>query len=115
MKLSELKTILPQLHPISFKLENGTPVPSHFHLTELGFIEKRFVDCGGTVRFEKSISLQLWTANDIDHRFQAEKWLSILNRFELELALEDVEIEVEYQQETIGKFNLAFDGHGFIY
>lgn len=114
MKLSELKTILPQLHQISFKLENGTLVPSHFHLTELGFIEKRFVDCGGTVRFEKSISLQLWTANDIDHRFQAEKWLSILTRFELELALEDVEIEVEYQQETIGKFNLAFDGHGFI-
>lgn len=114
MKLSELKFILPQLNCISFKLENGSPVPSHFHLTELGFVEKRFVDCGGTIRFEKSISLQLWTANDTEHRFLPEKWLDILNRFELDLDLEDVDIEVEYQQETIGKFNLDFDGHGFI-
>ena len=114
MTLKQIKALLPTLDSLSFKLENGTPVPSHFHLTEIGVIDKRFVDCGGTLRREKVISLQLWTADDTDHRFHPTKWLRIIDQFEVELGMQDQELEVEYQQETIGKFGLAFDGISFI-
>ena len=114
MTLKQIKALLPTLDSLSFKFENGISVPSHFHLTEIGVIDKRFVDCGGTLRHEKAISLQLWTADDFDHRFHPLKWLRIIDQFEHELGMLDEEIEVEYQQETIGKFGLAFDGKAFI-
>ena len=30
------------------------------------------------------------------------------------MSIEDAEIEVEYQSDTIGKYNLAFDGENFL-
>lgn len=36
MKLSEIKEILPTLENVEFQLENGTFVPEHFHVTEVG-------------------------------------------------------------------------------
>lgn len=114
MNLQQIKALLPTLDTLSFRLENGTPIPAHFHLTEMGVVDKRFVDCGGTVRQEKVISLQLWTANDTDHRFLPLKWLHIIELFEHELGMQNLDLEVEYQQESIGKFGLAFDGKTFI-
>lgn len=64
MKLSEIKEILPTLDNVEFQLENGTFVPEHFHVTEVGQITKKFIDCGGVIRTEKVINFQLWNAND---------------------------------------------------
>ena len=52
MKLSEIKTILDTLPVLHFVLENGEQVPDHFHVTEVGQISKKFIDCGGTIRDE---------------------------------------------------------------
>ncbi len=41
MKLSEIKEILPALENVEFQLENGTFVPEHFHVTEVGQIIKK--------------------------------------------------------------------------
>ena len=59
-------------------------------------------------------NFQLWEAGDYDHRLAPQKFLYILNRSEKILDRENLEIEVEYQQETIGKFGLTFDGKGFV-
>lgn len=114
MKLSEFKRILEGKDRIAFELPNGTLVPSHFHVTEVGQIEKHFIDCGGTVRHEKVINFQLWEANDYDHRLHPEKLVKIIGLSERELALEDLEIEVEYQGETIGKYGLDIKGENFL-
>ncbi len=114
MRLSEVKKILAQLENIGFRLANGTPVPEHFHVTEVGKITKHFIDCGGTVRSEQKVGFQLWTANDFNHRLKAQKMLNIIDLSEKKLGLEDSEIEVEYQGETIGKFHLDFDGKDFV-
>ena len=114
MKLSALKNILPNLQNISFRLENGTFVPEHFHVTEVGMITKRFIDCGGTIRTEKKVGFQLWNANDYEHRLKPQKLLNIIRLSEEKLGIEDAEIEVEYQSETIGKFQLEFDGQDFV-
>ena len=114
MKLSEIKNNLSKLNKIAFMLPNGTLVPSHFHVTEIGKISKHFIDCGGTVRTENVINFQLWEADDYDHRIHPEKLVHIIELSEKVLGLEDLEIEVEYQGETIGKFGLDFDGVHFL-
>ena len=35
---------------LAFALPDGGFVPAHFHITEVGHVEKNFIDCGGTVR-----------------------------------------------------------------
>lgn len=114
MKLSQVKALLPTLENVSFKLENGTFVPEHFHVTEIGMVTKNFIDCGGTIRNVKSINFQLWNANNLDHRLKPTKLLNIIELSEKQLGIEDAEIEVEYQSDTIGKYALAFDGNNFI-
>ena len=115
MKLSEIKEKLQTLETIAFQLPNGDLVPSHFHVTEVGKVSKHFIDCGGTVRKEEVANFQLWEANDYNHRLHPEKLVHIIELSEKILAIEDLEIEVEYQmKETIGKFNLDFDGTNFL-
>lgn len=114
MKLSEIKSKLKTLETIAFQLPNGTLVPNHFHVTEVGKISKHFIDCGGTVRQEEVANFQLWEANDYDHRLHPEKLLSIIELSEKVLNITDLDIEVEYQSDTIGKYNLDFDGTNFL-
>jgi len=114
MKLLELKNILKTLSEISFQFENGLHIPQHFHITEVGLITKDFIDCGGVIRNEKLISFQLWHANDFNHRLKAKNILEIISIAENSIISEDLEIEVEYQNSTIGKYGLSFNGENFI-
>lgn len=114
MKLSEIKHRLKRLNNIVFQLPNGELVPNHFHITEIGKITKNFIDCGGTVRKEEKASFQLWDAEDYDHRLQPKKLISIIELSEKVLEMKDLEIEVEYQAETIRRFGLDFDGNNFL-
>jgi hypothetical protein len=114
MKLSEIKERLAQAESVNFQLEDGTLVPEHFHVTEVGIITKDFIDCGGTVRHEKVANFQLWDVNDFEHRLKASKLLNIIALSEKVLGMEDLEIEVEYQAQTIGKYDLGYDGKNFL-
>ncbi|WP_163709006.1 DUF6428 family protein [Mangrovibacterium lignilyticum] len=114
MKLSQIKSALKQLETIAFQLPNGELVPTHFHVTEVGKVTKHFIDCGGTVRNEEVVNFQLWNATDYDHRLHPEKLLHIINLSEKTLNIGDLEIEVEYQGQTIEKFGLDFDGTNFL-
>lgn len=114
MKLSEFKNKLANAAELNFKLPNGEFVPQHFHITEVGQVNKHFIDCGGTVRQEKTVSFQLWEAADYDHRLAPQKLNSIIALSEKVLGIEDGEIEVEYQSDTIGKYGLDFNGKDFL-
>lgn len=130
MTLSEVKKKLSTLDKIAFQLPDGSLVPSHFHVTEVGKVSKNFIDCGGTQRKEEVVNFQLWNAEDYDHRLHPEKLMSIIELSEKALAIGDLEVEVEYQAEiedsqtplknlktglqTIGKFGLDFDGQNFL-
>ncbi len=115
MKLSEVKKALLNVDAVVFQLpSNQGFVPEHFHITEVGLITKNFIDCGGTVREEKVINFQLWEAGDYDHRLEPSKLLRIIEKSEELFKFEELEIEVEYQQETIGKYGLDFDGTNFL-
>ena len=114
MKLDQLKEILTDINTVRFQLPNGLMVPIHFHVTEVGLIQKKFIDCGGTMREEQLVNFQLWEADDFDHRLAPQKLKSIIESAEKTLELPNAEIEVEYQGETIGKYELAFNGLSFL-
>ena len=113
MTLTNIKTILSSLDRLAFQLPDERLVPEHFHVTEVGVVEKHFVDCGGTERKEQKINFQLWSADDYNHRLHPEKLLHIINIAEKQLNLPNAEIEVEYQGDTIGKYHLGFSNGMF--
>jgi len=113
MRLEEIKEILKDSESIAFGVPDGTLVPSHFHVTEIGKVVKDFIDCGGTVRHEEVVNFQLWEADDYDHRLHPDKLVSIIELSQRTLGIEDLPIEVEYQGETIGKYDLEYDGEIF--
>ncbi len=115
MKLSDVKQSLGNLPAVNFKLPDGSCVPQHFHVTEVGLVTKHFIDCGGVEREETVVNFQLWEAGDYDHRLAPQKFLRILDVSKKVLGdADDLDIEVEYQQSTIGKFGLKFDGKDFV-
>ena len=114
MKLSQLIEQLGQVEQLEFQLFQGAKIPSHVHITELGNAVRNYVDCGGKVRTEHHIRFQLWVAEDTDHRLSPQKFLDIIEKTSQLIELYDAELEVEYQQGSIGKFGLDFDGKAFV-
>jgi hypothetical protein len=109
MKLHELKAALnaaPDKLP-RFVLPDGDSVPGHFHITEVGYVMKRFVDCGGTVREVASCVLQAWVATDETHRLNARKLGSILHLAERVLPHDDLDVELEYEDCVISQYPIA--------
>jgi hypothetical protein len=114
MKISEIKQALAEVETVSFRLPSGDYLPAHFHVTEVGLINKHFIDCGGVERQEQVANFQLWEAGDYDHRLAPQKFLRILELSGKILGSDELDIEVEYQQATIGKFGLAREGNDFV-
>lgn len=114
MKLSTFKNYLNTVNEINFIEPNGTVVPKHFHITEAGMVTKHFIDCGGTVRQEKTVSFQLWVASDVAHRLEPQKLLKIIDIYEKQFGAEDLELEMEYQSDTVGKYGLDFSNGNFV-
>ena len=109
MTLKQVKEHLAEVDSLQFQLPNGNIVPAHFHVTEVGQVTKDFIDCGGTMRHEKVVNFQLWNADDVDHRLQPKKLENIIQLSEKKLFIDDrLEVEVEYQGDTIGKYQLDF-------
>src|SRR5882757_9725532 len=108
MKLADLKNHL-STNPganLRFVLPNGNSVPAHAHVTEVARIDKRFVDCGGTLRNDSWCRLQTWFADDTDHRLTAGKLLKILDKAKPFLASDDLEVDVEHEAGYISQFPL---------
>jgi len=113
MKLSEFKKHLSTVQSLNFVHPNGYNIARHFHITEIGLISKQFIDCGGAVHSEKMANIQIWVALDVDHRLTPYGLLNILDISQKILKNEDLDIEVEYQTETIGKYGLYFSADNF--
>ncbi|MFL2577938.1 MAG: DUF6428 family protein [Flavobacteriaceae bacterium] len=113
MLLSAFKQKLGEIETLEFQLPDGQFVPAHFHITEIGNVSRNYIDCGGTLRQENKLNLQLWVSSDSDHRLAPDNLLNILQLAEKQLGFSNEEVEVEYQQSTIGRYELAFNGTVF--
>ena len=56
----------------------------------------------------------MWYSNDFNHRLKPQNILEIISIAENSIISEDLEVEVEYQDSTIGKYGLSFNGENFI-
>lgn len=119
MNLSALREALLSLPeaPLRLRLPDGSSVPAHFHITEVGHVRKDFIDCGGTRRTQAACVLQAWVANDLGHRLQAGKLARILDVAGPLMDGQDLPVEVEYEDETIRLYRLesaASDGRALV-
>lgn len=97
-------------HPntkMHWMLPDKSFVPAHYHITEVGRAQKDFIDCGGTVRSTKACVLQVWVANDVDHRLQTTKLASIMKVATPLLHSEELPVEVEYEQGVISQYPIG--------
>lgn len=111
MTVSEFRAALaaaPTL-PLTVLWPDGDPIEAHFHVTEVGRVQKDFVDCGGTVRRTVTCLLQTWVGQDTEHRITAEK---LLKAFEHGAAVLGVEgealpVELEYEACNVIQFRVV--------
>lgn len=110
MKLRKLKSILrsnPSTLP-RFVLPDGDQIPAHFHITEVGHIAKRFIDCGGTLHDTTDTwLLQTYVADDVEHRLGAGTFAKILDLGKQVLPHDDLEVEVEYDCCVVAHYPIA--------
>jgi thioredoxin type arsenate reductase len=90
-----------------FMLPDGSFVPAHYHITEVGRVQKDFIDCGGTVRSLASCLLQIWVANDLDHRLETTKLAKIMEVARPLLKSDDLPMEVEYEDAVVSQYPLG--------
>ncbi len=107
MKPSTFKSLL-QAHPdknFRLVLPDQSTVPISFHITEVAHIQKRFIDCGGTVRATDVCQLQAWEGEDTDHRLFAGKMAKVLDMAKVVLPEnQDLDLEVEYEASVISQY-----------
>jgi len=89
---------------IEWQLPSGELIPDHYHVTEVGRVDKAFIDCGGTHRQATSCLLQVWTADDRDHRLFAGKLAGILKLAEPVLQSFQLPVEVEYGPDVASQY-----------
>ena len=92
---------------ITLVLPDETTVPAHFHFTEVGYIKKEFVDCGGERRTDEKCLLQVWVAGDLDHRVRVKTLLEIFKNGDTVLPSEDLLVEIEYEHPHVSQFALS--------
>ncbi|MGL4422735.1 MAG: DUF6428 family protein [Gemmataceae bacterium] len=97
--LLELYTAIAQNpgEALHLMLPDGDFVPAHFHITEIGRIQKDFIDCGGTARSHTTCTLQVWVADDTDHRLDTSTFGAILELGKKLFANPSIEVELEYE------------------
>jgi hypothetical protein len=92
---------------IHLMLPGGEFVPAHFHVTEVGRVQKDFIDCGGASRSATSCVLQVWVAGDTGHRLSAGKLDGILRLAAPVLKSDALPVEVEYEGAVVSQFPVA--------
>ncbi len=109
LKLSNLRDALAQnpTAALHFLLPDGDLVPPHFHITEVGRVRKDFIDCGGTVRSLTSCVLQVWVANDHDHRLESTKLAKIMETAQQLLGNDDLPVEIEYEDVVVSQYPIG--------
>lgn len=106
MNLQEFHDILranPGLE-LRFVLPDGGLIPAHAHVTEVGRIDKLFMDCGGVIRREAACRLQTWVADDTQHRLKPSVLAGVLDRASGLLGDDRLPVEVEYEEDFISQY-----------
>jgi hypothetical protein len=109
MKIRELQRSLEfhsNLLP-RFVLPDGSYIPEHAHVTEVGHLVRNFIDCGGLVGREEKAVLQTHVGSDTDHRLKSDRFAKILQLGERVLPGCDLDVAVEYDCCVISQYPIS--------
>lgn len=108
MLLSELKNLLEKYskHFFRIQLPSGNRIPLCFHITEIGYVQKTFFDCGGIKRETSCCQLQVWVGEDYQHRIETEKMAAILEKGSCLFPSETLPVEIEYEEKLISQYTI---------
>jgi hypothetical protein len=109
MTVAEFRAML-AAHPetkMHWMLPDRSFIPNHYHITEVGRVQKDFIDCGGTIRSLTSCLLQIWVADDTDHRLLTTKLAGIIDVAGAVLKSDALPVEVEFEAGAISQYPIA--------
>ncbi len=93
--------------PLTVLWPDGDPIEAHFHVTEVGRVQRDFVDCGGTVHRTVTCLLQTWVGEDVDHRLTAGQLLKAFAHAAPVLGTDDLPVELEYEACNVIQFTVV--------
>lgn len=96
--------------PFHLVLPGDNVVPVSFHITEVGHVTKKFLDCGGKRHTVQTCQLQAWVWTDTEHRLLAGKMADVLGLARAKGVLpigEDLDVEFEYESATVSQYPVA--------
>lgn len=109
MKLSDLRAAL-ERHPDSFPrfvLPDGDYIPAHAHVTEVGHVVKKFIDCGGVLGKTETVLLQTNVGRDLEHRLRSDRFAKILQLGERVVPHDQLEVDVEYDCCVVAQYPIT--------
>ncbi len=90
-----------------FVLPDGDYIPAHAHVTEVGYVVRNFIDCGGVTGKEEKVLLQTHVGDDEDHRLRADRFWKILQLGMRVLPSADLDVDVEYDCCVVAQYRIA--------
>jgi Family of unknown function (DUF6428) len=109
MKLHDLQKILAD-YPAAlprFVLPDGEYIPAHAHVTEVGHVVRKFIDCGGMIGKDEKVLLQTHVGDDIGHRLSSDRFSKILQLGTRVLPTSDLDVDVEYDCCVVAHYPFA--------
>jgi hypothetical protein len=99
-----------QQHLVNFYLPNNFKIPKEFHITDIGSVLRSFIDCGGVIRNESYLQIQLWVGKDSNHRIKAEIVEKIIKKAKPVLDklpnLANSNIFIEYKDNIVSQYQI---------
>jgi hypothetical protein len=90
-----------------FVLPDGNYIPAHAHVTEVGYVVRNFIDCGGVTGKEEKVMLQTHVGNDTDHRLRSDSFAKILQLADRVIPSADLDVDVEYDCCVVAQYPIG--------
>jgi len=90
-----------------FVLPDGDYIPAHAHVTEVGYVIRNFIDCGGLTGKEEKVVLQTHVGDDTDHRLRSDRFAKILRLGNRVIPSSDLNVAVEYDCCVVAQYPIA--------
>ncbi|PYK14636.1 MAG: hypothetical protein DME64_09850 [Verrucomicrobia bacterium] len=90
-----------------FVLPDGDYIPAHAHVTEVGYVVRNFIDCGGLTGMEEKVVLQTHVGSDADHRLRSDRFATILQLGSRVIPSGDLNVDVEYDCCVVAQYPIA--------
>src|SRR5207247_11460729 len=109
MTLQDLQNTLeanPRRFP-RFVLPDGDYIPTHAHVTEVGYVVRNFIDGGGLTGKEEKVVLQTHVGKDTDHRLRSDRFAKILRLGDRVIPSADLDVDVEYDCCVVAQYTIV--------